>query len=92
MVSSTLVLGLLGIHAAYQTGADLNRLQQQTKIVENLQLTDLCLSTEARHVRHLSQADRHSPFQSHPLSLDHFPSGALIQPPARLTGTHDQLP
>jgi hypothetical protein len=92
VVGSTLVLGMLFIHAVYQTRADLPRLQQQIKVVESLHLTDLCLSTEARHVRHLSQADWHSPFQSHPLSLDHFPSGALIQPPAMLTRPHDRLP
>jgi hypothetical protein len=26
-------------------------------------------------------ADRHAPFQDHPLSLEHFPSGSLIAPP-----------
>jgi hypothetical protein len=25
-------------------------------------------------------ADRHAPFQEHPLALEHFPTGALILP------------
>ena len=52
--------------------------------VRTLDLTDLALFTEARYIRHLSQADRHTPFQDHPLSLEHFPSGSIISPPAAL--------
>jgi hypothetical protein len=26
-------------------------------------------------------ADLHSPFQDHPMALDHFPSGSLVAPP-----------
>ena len=52
--------------------------------VSNLQLTDLCLFTEARYTRHLSQADLHSAFQDHPLALDHYPSGSLVVPPGQL--------
>ncbi|MFA5626468.1 MAG: hypothetical protein WCX90_07160 [Thiohalomonadaceae bacterium] len=53
-------------------------------LVAELGLTDLALFTEARYTRHLSQADRHSAFQDHPLALDHFPSGSLVPPPERL--------
>jgi len=53
-------------------------------LVGELGLTDLALFTEARYTRHLSQADRHTAFQDHPLALDHFPSGSLVPPPARL--------
>ena len=49
-------------------------------MVEKLQLTDLCLFTEARYTRHPSMADLHSAFQDHPLALDHFPSGSLTTP------------
>ena len=52
--------------------------------VRDLDLTDLALFTEARYIRHLSQADRHTPFQDHPLSLEHFPSGSIILPPPAL--------
>ncbi len=49
-----------------------------------LDLTDLCLFTEAAYTRHPSQADYHAAFQNHPMALEHFPSGALVQPPPLL--------
>ena len=48
--------------------------------LQNLHVTDLCLATEARYTRHPAVADRHTPFQEHPLGLEHFPTGALILP------------
>jgi hypothetical protein len=51
------------------------------KLVGSLKLTDLCLFTEARYTRHPALADLHSPFQDHPMALDHFPSGSLVTPP-----------
>jgi hypothetical protein len=59
-------------------------LASSRQLVARLGLTDLALFTEARYTRHLSQADRHTAFQDHPLALDHFPSGSLVPPPARL--------
>jgi hypothetical protein len=47
-------------------------------------LTDLCLFTDARYTRHPSLADRHSPFQDSPLTLEHFPTGSLARPPRHL--------
>lgn len=64
---------------------------QMREMVSQLQLTDLCLFTEARYTRHLSQADLHSAFQDHPLGLEHFPTGSLVPPPAHLTATHERL-
>jgi hypothetical protein len=81
LLGSFLVLALIGVHAAFQTRANLSRLQQGAEFIKNLHLTDLCLMTEARYTRHPSQADWHSPFQSHPLALEHFPSGTVIRPP-----------
>ncbi len=63
--------------AAQHAGA---RLEQSAYLVSRLGLTDLSLFTEARYTRHLSQADRHSAFQDHPMALEHFPSGALVAP------------
>lgn len=51
------------------------------ELVQMLMLTDLCLFTEARYTRNPSLADIHSPFQDHPLALDHFPSGSIVTPP-----------
>ncbi len=52
-----------------------------------MELTDLALFTEARYVRHLSQADLFTPFQDAPASFEHFPSGTLVAPPVHL-GRH----
>ncbi len=76
-----LVSGLDGHVRAAGEGARLETMRRQ---VAAFDLTDLSLFTEARYIRHLSQADRHSPFQDHPLSLEHFPTGSLILPPEAL--------
>lgn len=70
------------LHAAWRGSA--TDLANSQSLVSELGLTDLTLFTEARYTRHLSQADRHTAFQDHPLALDHFPSGSLVPPPARL--------
>lgn len=54
------------------------------RLTATLGLTDLALVNEARYLRHLSLADLHSPFQDHPVALEHFPAGAVIAPPAHL--------
>lgn len=61
-------------------------LDTKQSLVAELGLTDLCLFTEARYTRHPTQADLNTAFQDHPLSLDHFPSGSLMQPPLGMTG------
>ena len=60
-------------------------LQEKKQLVATLGLTDLCLFTEARYTRHLSQADLFSAFQDHPMSFEHFPSGSLTLPTIRFT-------
>lgn len=59
-------------------------------LVEELGLTDLCLFTEARYTRNPAMADLHSPFQDHPLSLEHFPTGSLVMPPAGIKSGYGQ--
>jgi hypothetical protein len=73
-------------HSAYERTRNTGGLTERADMVKTLELTDLCLFTEARYTRHLSQADRHSPFQDHPLSFEHFPSGSLVGPPAVVRG------
>ncbi|WP_213359295.1 hypothetical protein [Brachymonas denitrificans] len=81
-----LAVGLLGLAGSLLEAvlADQNRalglLQTQT-LTRQLGLTDPALMTEARYGRHLSQADRHTPFQDHPLAFDHFPTGSMLPPP-----------
>ena len=55
--------------------------RSQAELAKRLGLTDLCLFTEARYTRHLSQADRHSAFQEYPGAFEHFPSGSLVPRP-----------
>ena len=84
-----LVLGAatLGIFilAGQSTATHQPRLLATRALVEKLGLTDLALFTEARYTRHPTQADLHSALQDHPGAFDHFPTGALLPPPAILT-------
>jgi len=73
-----LLLPLHARHAQQHPGGDTGL---QTAQLKSLHVTDLCLATEARYTRHPALADRHAPFQEHPLALEHFPSGSLILPP-----------
>lgn len=54
------------------------------RLVERLELTDLCLFPGAPHTRHPSLADRHGAFHPHPPALDLAPAGMLLGPPAAL--------
>jgi hypothetical protein len=60
--------------------ADLQRRILLRGLVDELSLTDPVLFTEARYTRHLSQADKHAPFQDYPTAFEHFPSGSLVSP------------
>src|SRR5512147_3094306 len=73
-------------HGLTRQGAAATLLAPCRDIARELQLTDLCLFTEARYTRHPSMADRHAAFQDHPLALEHFPSGALVPPPRSREG------
>ena len=76
---------LMIVHAKMNEGTTEQSLIEKAALVKSLKLTDLCLFTEARYTRHLTQADLNTPFQDHPLSLEHFPSGSLTQPPLGIT-------
>jgi len=77
------------MHSRIEQGAALESIGTQAETVRELDLTDLCIFTEARYTRHPSQADRHTPFQDHPMSLEHFPSGSVVGPPAAVKGSRD---
>jgi hypothetical protein len=85
-VMSLAFLSLVFVHPLLQSGHDL-RIGQTRDLVGYLGLTDLCLFTEARYTRHITQADMHSAFQDHPFAFEHFPSGSILPPPSHLTGT-----
>ena len=83
ITSGAVLLSLLLVHASFRENTQQANLAEKSMLVKTLKLTDLCLFTEARYTRHLSQADLNTPFQDHPLSLEHFPSGSFTQPPER---------
>jgi hypothetical protein len=80
------LLLLLFAHASWREKADRGIYAEKREIVKTLGLTDLCLFTEARYSRHPAAADRFTPFQDHPLSFEHFPSGSILLPPPHLSG------
>ena len=85
---AALCLGLLLLlfaHAAWRDSADRQADAEKREIVRALGLADLCLFTEARYTRHPAAADRFTPFQDHPLSLEHFPSASILRPPPHLS-------
>jgi hypothetical protein len=64
-----------------------NKVKQQEilcnrQLAAALMISDLALWTEARYTRHPSQADFFTPFQDFPASVEHFPAGSMVPPPA----------
>jgi hypothetical protein len=86
-----LLTGVMFTHAGLQARKEMDALSRKAGLVQELALTDLCIFTEARYTRHPSQADRHSAFQDHPLSMEHFPSGSLLALPEVLKEQHADL-
>jgi hypothetical protein len=89
-VTTTLFI-ILMLHSRNVSGEAEAMMNASSGAVKELRLTDLCIFTEARYTRHPSMADLHSAFQDHPLSLEHFPSGSLMTPPAHLKGHYAPL-
>ena len=81
LAANIFLLGLMFAHASFRTRMDMPSLKAKGEMVKRLDLTDLCLFTEASYTRHLTQADHHTPFQDFPVSLEHFPSGSIMRPP-----------
>ncbi len=78
------VLALLEVarlHSLHRGRERSEEVQGMAAMTRRLGLTDLSIFTDARYARHPSQADRFAPFQDHPTSLEHFPSGSLVPPP-----------
>ena len=78
---------VLSMYARAAAGPQLDR---KGELVRNLELTDLCLFTEASYTRHLAMTDLNTPFQDAPFSFEHFPTGALVSPPEHLVRYHVQ--
>jgi len=88
-----LLLAGMFFHARYQQAHAVTRLNEMARIVKELELTDLCLFTEARYTRHPSQSDLQTAFQDHPMAMEHFPSGSFMKIPEGIgrTGNYDAL-
>ena len=77
----TLLAFLLLVHPYFNAEYFEKSLTQKKQLVKRLGITDLCLFTEARYTRHLSQADHFAAFQDSPMAFEHFPSGSMTLPP-----------
>lgn len=75
---------LMFVHAHFRGVGAGPELEEKARIVDRLELTDLCLFTDARYARHPAMADLHTPFQDSPMAMEHFPSGTLVLPPPHL--------
>lgn len=67
--------------AAWRRHRDTAARAVDADLARELQVTDVCLFTDARYTRHLSQADLNSAFQDYPGAREHMPSGSLVEPP-----------
>lgn len=88
---NTAFLFLMFAHVSLQEKSESRFFGKENDLLNSLQLTDLCLFTEASYTRHLSQADLHTPFQDSPMSLEHFPSGSLVAPPEVVRKLNGQM-
>lgn len=82
------LIALFAAHARHSQAMAASARLERAGLVRTLQLTDLCLFTEARYTRHPSMADRFAPFQDHPGAMEHFPSGSLVTPPIKRLHEH----
>lgn len=80
----TFTLAGLLVHGRHRIDSSAPVFAANAALVRQLQLTDLCVFTEASYTRNPSVTGIASVFQDSPLTLEHFPSGALMQPPPHL--------
>ena len=86
-----ILLALLGAHSRYSLVSAKSDLAAEAGMVRRLELTDLCLFTEASYTRHPGMTDLNTPFQDSPFVFEHFPSGALVEPPLHMGRTRVQF-
>ncbi len=83
-----ILLSLAFVHAALSHKAALKTFAEKQEMVKSLELTDLCLFTDARYARHPAMADMNSAFQDMPMAFEHFPSGSIMMPPPHIRRLH----
>jgi hypothetical protein len=91
LAGSLFFFGLVFVDAHFRKKSNLPLIGGRTEMVRTLRITDLCLFTEARYARHLSQADLHSAFQDYPMSAEHFPAGSLTRPPKMMRTNREKM-
>lgn len=91
LTAGVIMIMIMFSHAALRRQADATVINHMSGLVGTLELTDLCLFTEARYTRHPSQADLYSAFQDHPAALEHFPAGSIASPPVNLRRLNGKL-
>ena len=74
----TVLIITLGVFLYKGQPNSTTKCDSRAMVASRFLLTDLCLSTESRHTRHLSQPELIAPFQDAPGYLDHFPSSTFI--------------
>ena len=84
------LLAVLAVHARHGVKAAGPALDGMARMVGSLELTDLCLFTEAGYTRNLAMTDLTTPFQDSPFAFEHFPTGALVSPPEQIKRNHGQ--
>lgn len=70
------------VHHSFSTHS--KSISHKARIARILLLTDLVLTTEARHTRHINFPELMSPFQDLPAYHDHFPSAVFLFSPVAL--------
>ena len=88
-IVNVMAFSVLMLHARSVQARAGQLLASNSRIAKELQLTDLCLFTEARYTRHPAMGDVHAAFQDHPVALEHFPSGSLVPAPRPLARRHE---
>jgi hypothetical protein len=83
-IGALLLVALIGFYPVRAKSDTDARLERERAMVNQFQLTDIALFTEASYTRHPNLADRFVPFQDHPMAISHFPSESLLAPPAHL--------
>jgi hypothetical protein len=71
---------LLQVDNSTKRSARMIARQEMSTISEHLGLSDLCLATDARYIRHLSLTDPVAPYMDHPGAVEHFPTGSFWRP------------
>ena len=75
------LVGMLLALAQHQSiAAKADNEAELQRVVEHLGLTDLCIATDARYLRHLSISDTVAPFMDYPGALEYFPSSSVVVP------------